>query len=376
MKPPDRRLPLLTLALVAAALSACSSLTHPPIAPGERIVDDPNIRFLPRITFSPDGDEIALLGVAIAGDVRAYRASLTDATLRATPVGDLLGASEIRYRTATDLIAIGNPRVAPEVACGRSGVVLIADRDADAVVGCPYAEPSGVIGRAGNVDVDPDHFTLVTPDGALIVPTATGARRIDPVTFDETPLAPGFPVALDPAGERLLLAHVDLAAWEHQTWSLLTLADGTIEPLAIDPHRFERGWHVMGVRWLPEGLRFLIERDHPTPAWYLWDPLDGTERYLGPARSEPGPGTFPLGRVPRLSASGRLIAFRTYECLLETSDKFCLRPSWSLIVVDLETGSRTTLYRGRTSVESPAISPDDQRVVFAVGGVVYGKWIR
>jgi hypothetical protein len=71
-----------------------------------------------------------------------------------------------------------------------------------------------------------------------------------------------------------------------------------------------------------------------------------------------------------------VIGHPRYECLLKTSDKFCLRPSWSLIVVDRETASRTTLYRGRSSVESPANSPDDQRVVFAVGGVVYGKRVR
>lgn len=360
-----------------AWLAACTADADPLVAPGTRVVADPGVRWVARIAWSDDGQELAFLGTPIGGELLPYRASLTDDVLLADRVGDFRGSSEIRYLPGgRDLIVVGALGDAPPGACGDEGVVVVRGATAVAVVGCPYELPFGVIGRAGNAEVDPDQFVAAHPAGsAVVVPSGSGAQWVDLATLASRPAGPGFPVAFDPSGERFVVVEADPADWERQTWSIVAAADGERTRLPVAEDRFDRGYHVIGVRWLAEGLLLLVERDLADGSeWLLWNLDTGVERVLGPARSEIG--AFPLGRVPRWSESGRLLAFREYACLRDSIFIGCAVPRWSVVVVDVETGERQIAYRGEAFVESPAIAPDDGSVVFAVQGVIYRKALR
>jgi len=367
------------LALLAlGSLAACTSSGGPLVAPGTRVVADPGVRWVTQIAWSDDGGELAFLGTPIGGELTPYRASLTDASLLADLVDGFRGSSHVRYTPGgRDLIVVGRLAEAPPEACGSEGVAVVRGMAAVAVVGCPYEAPHGVVGRANNADVDPDQFVAVDPSGsAMVVPSGSGAQWVDLSTFEARPMGPGFPVAFDPAGERLVVVEVGLSDWDLQVWSVVRVADGERTPLPVDPARFERGYHVLGVRWLDDGLWLLVERDLADGSeWLLWNLDTGVERVLGPARSEIG--AFPLGRVPRWSASGRLLAFREYVCLRDSIFIGCAVPRWSVVVVDVETGERQVAYRGESFVdESPAIAPDDGSVAFTVQGVIYRKALR
>ncbi len=357
-------------------LAACASDADPLVSPGIQVVAVPGVQYVAQIAWSDDGGEIAFLGTSIGGELTPYRASLTDASLLADLVGDFRGSSEVRYLPGgRDLIVVGALGDAPAGACGDEGVVVVRGATVAAVVGCPYEQPFGVIGRAGNAEVDPDQFVAAHPAGtAVVVPSGSGAQWVDLATLASRPAGPGFPVAFDPAGERFVVVEFDPAVWERQTWWIVDAADGERIPLPVAEARFDRGYHVIGVRWLAEGLLLLVERDLADGSeWLLWNLDTGVERVLGPARSEIG--AFPLGRVPRWSASGRLLAFREYECL-RTSIFGCAVPRRSVVVFDVDTGDRQLAYRGEGFVESPAIAPDDGSVAFAVQGVIYRKELR
>ena len=128
---------------------------------------------------------------------------------------------------------------------------------------------------------------------------------------------------------------------------------------------------MYGVRWIDE-LALLVERDDAGAAeWAMWFVERDEWRTLGPARD--GVGAFPRNQVPRWSASGRLLAFREYECVRAGLLPGCAEPRWSIVVVDVDTGRRTLAYRGAAFVDVPAVAPDDRSVAFAVDGVIYRK---
>jgi hypothetical protein len=366
------------LALLAlGSLAACSSSGGPLVAPGTRVVADPAVRWVAQIAWSDDGDEVAFLGTPIGGALEPYRASLTDASLLGDRVGGFEGTSQIRYLPGgRDLIVVGRLTAPPAEACASEGVVVVRDAAAVAVVGCPYEAPHGVVGRANNADVEPDQFVAVHPAGsAVVVPSGTGAQWVDLSTTASRSLGPGYPVTFDPTGEQVVVVEVGLSDWDAQVWSVVAVADGERTPLPVDTARFERGYHVLGVRWLADGLWLLVEHDLAEGSeWRLWNLDTGEERVLGEARASVG--AFPLGNVPRWSASGRLLAFREYECLRPSIFIGCAVPRWSVVVFDLDAGDRQLVYRGEGFVDAPVIAPDDGAVAFAVQGVIYRKELR
>jgi hypothetical protein len=363
--------------LGVAGLAACTIDLQPFVPPGALVVADPAIEWVARIAWSDDGDELAFLGTPVHGPMGVFRVSFVDDTLLGTLVGGFDSASELRYLPGgRDLVVVGRPAVVPPVACGDDGVVVVHGLAPAAIVGCPFVMPEGLIGRAGNAAVDPDQFVAAHPAGtALAVPSASGAQRVDLATFATDDLGPGFPLAFDPDGDHLLLVEFDPAAWAQQRWWRLDLAGGARTQLPVAENRFARGYHVLGARWLAEGLLLLVERDLADGSeWLLWNLDTGAERVLGPARTDPG--AFPLGREPRWSASGRLLAFSEYVCLRESLIIGCAVERWSIVVVDVATGERQVAYRGPDFVYAPAIAPGDDRVAFAVGSSIYVKTLR
>jgi hypothetical protein len=342
------------------------------------VVAVPGVQYVVQIAWSDDGGELAFLGTSIGGELTPYRASLTDASLLADQIVGFEGTSQIRYLPGgRDLIVVGRLGETPPEACGNEGVAVVRGTAAVAVVGCPYEAPHGVVGRANNADVEPDQFVAVHPAGsAVVVPSGSGAQWVDLSTFEARPMGPGFPVAFDPPGERFVVVEVGLSDWGTQAWSVVRVADGERTPLPVDPARFERGYHVLGVRWLDDGLWLLVEHDLAEGSeWRLWNLDTDVERVLGEARAEAG--AFPLGNVPRWSASGRLLAFREYECLRPSIFIGCAVPRWSVVVFDVDTGDRQLAYRGEGFVDdAPVIAPDDGSIAFAVQGVVYRKELR
>jgi len=375
--PNSRALRTAIAAACLAFLAACTIDPLPLVPPGSLVVADPAIEWVARIAWSEDGDELAFLGTPIHGPMSAYRASFDDDTLLGAAVGDFDGASELRYLPGgRDLVVVGRPAARPAVACGDDGVVVVHGLAPAAIVGCPFVMPEGLIGRAGNADVDPDQFVAPHPAGtALAVPSGGGAQWVDLASFATSDLGGGFPLAFDPAGDRLVLVEFDPTVWAVQRWWRVDVDGGARTQLPVAENRFARGYHVLGVRWLAEGLVLLVERDLAEGSeWLLWNLDTGAERVLGPARSEPG--AFPLGRLPRWSASGRLLAFREWVCLRESLIIGCAVERWSIVVVDVATGERQLAYRGPDFVDAPAIAPGDDRVAFAVDGAIYVKTLR
>jgi len=363
--------------LALASLAACSSPGGPLVEPGTRVVADPGVRWVAQIAWSDDGAELAFLGTPIGGELTPYRASLTDASLLADQIGGFRGSSQVRYLPGgRDLIVVGSLAEAPPEACGSEGVAVVRGMAAVAVVGCPYEAPHGVVGRAGNADVESDQFVAVHPSGsAVVVPSGSGAQWVDLSTFVARPLGPGFPVVFDPAGERLVAVEAGFDDWDRQAWLVVRVAGGERTPLPVDQARFERGYHVLGVRWLDDGLWLLVEHDLAEGSeWRLWNLDTDAQRVLGEART--AAGAFPLGNVPRWSASGRLLAFREYECLRPSIFIGCAVPRWSVVVFELDTGDRQLVYRGEGFVDAPVIAPDDGSIAFAVQGVIYRKELR
>lgn len=373
-------LPRLLAALtVLAALAACSADPGPLVPPGTVVMSDPNVRWVARIAWSGDGGELAFLGAATAGPMLTYRVALEGPSTRAEPIEGLRDASELRYLPGTrDLVVAGATLVSPDAdACDRGAVVLLPEGAAPIAVACPFDPPYHVLGRAraGAVAavVDPDQFVAVDAAGGTVaVPVEGSIVRVELATLASEGLGQGIPVTYDPGGERLVVVDFDAGAWALQPWRLVDVADGSRVPLPIDEARFERGFHVFGVRWL-DALVLLIERDLEDGAeWALWEVERDAWRVLGRARE--GVGAFPLGQVPRWSASGRTLAFRTYECVRPgLLSPECAEPRWSIVVVDVETGARTLAYRGRAFVDAPVIAPDDRAVAYAVDGVIYRK---
>ena len=362
------------LVLASTWLAACTRDPGPLVPPGALVVSDPTVQWVARIAWADDGDELAFLGTRPESPMTAYRAGLSDDTLLAFEVGGFDDAHELRYVPGgRDLIVVGTPSIPPGEACGDDGVVVTHGLVPVAIAGCPFLAPIGLIGRAGTAEVDPDQFLAAHPAGtALVAPTASGARWVDLATFASRDLGAGFPITFDPTGERLVVVEFDPNVWARQQWWTVELADASRTRLPVAADRFERGYHVLGVRWLAEGLVFLIERDLADGSeWLLWNLATDVETVLGPARIEPG--AFPLGRAPRWSASGRRLAFREYVCLRASLFVGCAEERWSIVVVDLATGDRRIAYRGPDFVDVPALAPDDDRVAFALSGAIFVK---
>lgn len=365
------------MACALLAMVGCSVDPGPLVAPGALVVDDPTVRWVARIAWSEGGDELAFLGSAVGGPTRAYRAALDDASTGATVVEGVRDATELRYLPGgRDLVLAGGRSDGADAGpCDLGAVHVVRVGASPAAVACPFDVPYHVLGPARDGVVaavaDPDQFVAVQADGTTIaLPSDGGVVLVDLETFAATPLGPGFPVTFDPAGGRLVVVAFDPDAWSLQPWRIVSLDDGSRSPLPIDEARFERGYHVFGVRWTADGLTLLVERDHDGGAeWVLWHVERDEWRPLGPARE--AIGAFPLGRVPRWSASGRLLAFREYECLRQGFLPECAEPRWSIVVVDVDTGARKLAYRGAAFVDVPAIAPDDGSVAFAVDGAIY-----
>lgn len=364
-----------------AALAACAADTGPLVPPGTVVMDDPGVRWVARIAWSDDGDELAFLGTSMGGPTLPYRIGLGGPTVRADPIEGVRDAFELRYLPGSrDVMLAGATIVAADAeACDRGAVVLVRDGAPATVVACPFDPPYHVLGRVSGgavaAVVDPDQFVAIDATASIAaVPAGGRVVLVDLDTLAAGSLGTGIPVTFDPDGERLVVVAFDADAWALQPWRLIDLADGSRLPLPIDEARFERGYHVFGVRWLDE-LVLLIERDGVDGAdWALWHVERDAWRVLGPARE--GVGAFPLGQVPRWSASGRTLAFRTYECVRAGFGPACAEPRWAIVVVDVESGERTLAYRGRSFVDAPAIAPDDQSVAFAVDGVIYRQALR
>jgi hypothetical protein len=353
-----------------ALLSACSADGGPLVGPGERVVDDSHVRWVGRLTWSPDSTALAFLGAPIAGVLGAYRAALGDDDLGATPVGPFVGAGEVRFFPgSTDLVIVGQPVPTPAGSCGPAGVTLVRDAVAQVVVACPYDDPFGAVGRAEYGMVDPDHFVAVHPSGAVLVaPSGGHAIEIDLATLASRDLGVGHPLVFDPAGERLVVVEPPTTSdWSRQRWVVVDRSDGTREALPVAEDRFARGYHVLGARWLADGLVLLVERDQADGAqWLLWNLDTDEERSLGPAGGL-------SGDLPRWSASGRHVAFREYECVRESLIIGCAVGRWSVVVLDVATGDRFLAYRGSGFIEAPAVAPDGSAVAFAIDGVIYRK---
>jgi len=363
------------LVCLLGVLVGCTVDPGPIVAPGTVVASDPSVRWVARIAWSDDGDELAFLGAAVGGPTLVYRAALDDASTSVSVVEGARDVAELRYLPGGRDLVLAGGTSAGAGACDRGAVLLVRAGAAPIALACPFDVPYHVLGTARDgavaAVVDPDQFVAVAADGATIaVPAGGEALLVDLATLAATPLGSGLPVTFDPAGEHLVVVDFDPDAWALQPWRVVSLGDGARVALPIDEARFERGYHVFGVRWLADGLTFLVERDADDGAeWALWEVERDAWRSLGSARA--GVGAFPLGRVPRWSASGRVLAFRTYECVRAGFGPACAEPRWSIVVVDVDSGLRTLAYRGRSFVDVPAIAPDDGSVVYAVDGVIY-----
>jgi hypothetical protein len=210
------------------------------------------------------------------------------------------------------------------------------------------ARQEDAYGRPGTA-TDHPALHLTTVEGRVALGTTAGVVEVDHGTRESHAVGPGFPIAYEPSGERLVTVEVEGGgATARRTWRTVASGGGAETVLALEPDA-----PVQALRWGPDGIVVLLGEP---PSWQVRNLTTGAVRSLeAPAASE-----------IHLSPSGRFVAHTDGGCASEAA-LGCASVAATLTVVSVATGETALVYRGADRIANLSMAHDDAWIAYTSG---------